>query len=149
MVYEHRREPLLPLHVFVKRLAACAALALGIMAFSLGIGTVGYHHLAGLTWVDAIYNASMILGGMGPVAELHSDGAKLFASAYALYSGLVLIATIGLALSPLIHRFLHRFHLDEEDIPHDAGASPAGQPAKRDEARQQARPQAGPHGGAH
>ena len=120
-MYERRHQRLLPIHVFVKRLAACAALALSIMAFSLTIGAIGYHRLAGLGWVDAVYNASMILGGMGPVNELQTDAAKLFASAYALYSGLVLIATIGLALTPIIHRFLHRFHLDDNDIPLEPG----------------------------
>jgi hypothetical protein len=118
-MYERRSDRLLPLNVFFKRLAGAVALAFAVMLLSLAIGVVGYHALGGLPWIDAIYNASMILGGMGPVDELHGTAAKLFASAYAIYSGLVLIATIGLALSPLVHRLLHRFHIDEDDIPRE------------------------------
>lgn len=87
-----------------------------LIGFSLFIGIVGYHWLAGLEWIDALLDASMILGGMGPVNELHTTGAKLFASLYALFSGMVFIGIIGLVLAPLAHRMLHRFHLDDEDL---------------------------------
>ena len=88
---------------------------------SLTIGVCGYHYLGGLPWIDSILNASMILGGMGPVDTLKTSGAKLFASLYALYSGLALIAVMGIMLTPIIHRFLHKFHI--------ADKSGRGQPA--------------------
>ena len=87
-----------------------------LIGFSLFIGIAGYHWLAGLKWIDALLDASMILGGMGPVSELHTTGAKLFASLYALFSGMVFIGIIGLVLAPLAHRMLHRFHLDDDDL---------------------------------
>ena len=82
------------------------ALTFGVIALALSIGVLGYHHLAGFTWVDSILNASMILGGMGPVGELQNDGAKLFASAYAIFSGLVFISVMGIVLAPAAHRLL-------------------------------------------
>lgn len=107
--------PLAPREVFIRRLIGSVLLAFGVIVVSLGIGMTGYHWLAGLGWVDAFLNASMILGGMGPVAPLESDAAKLFASAYALFSGLVAITVMGMVLAPLAHRALHLFHLDEDD----------------------------------
>jgi hypothetical protein len=88
---------------------------MALVGAALGIGVIGYHSLGGLPWIDALVNASMILGGMGPVGELNSDSAKLFASFYALFSGLVFISVIGIVLAPAAHRALHLFHLDEED----------------------------------
>jgi hypothetical protein len=96
-------------------MARSGGLALGLIAVSLAVGMAGYHHLAGLGWVDAFENASMILGGMGPVADLHSDAAKVFAGAYALYSGLFLILVAGLILAPALHRLLHSLHIDNKD----------------------------------
>jgi hypothetical protein len=84
-----------------------------ILAASLGAGMIGYHLIAELGWVDAFLNAAMILAGMGPVAELKTDGAKLFAGAFAIYCGVVFIATVGLVLAPVVSHALHRFHLDE------------------------------------
>ena len=80
------------------------------------VGVLGYHRFAHLGWVDSILNASMILGGMGPVDPLPCDEAKLFASAYALFSGLVLVMLMGLLLAPVAHRILHRMHVDERDL---------------------------------
>ena len=102
--------------VFVRRMAVSLALAVGMAGVALGIGVLGYHFIAGLAWVDALLDASMILGGMGPVSELRTVGAKLFASAYALFSGLVFIGVMGVILAPILHRMLHHFHLMEEDI---------------------------------
>lgn len=89
-------------------------LAFLVIAAGLGIGVVGYHVLAGLGWVDSLLNASMILGGMGPVDVLKTDAAKIFASCYALFSGLVFIGVATLLTAPFAHRILHRFHLDGE-----------------------------------
>ncbi len=111
MLLEHRSQPLAPRPRFLRRLVAYALAAALLIGVSLLIGVLGYHHLAGLPWVDALLNASMILGGMGPVDVLADDRAKLFASAYALYSGVALLSTTSLLLTPVIHRVLHRMHL--------------------------------------
>ena len=93
------------------------------VATALGIGVMGYHYIAGLDWIDAILDSSMILGGMGPVhvQELNTPAAKLFASVYALFAGLVFVALAGVLVAPFLHRFVHRFHLDEDED--DAGRS--------------------------
>jgi hypothetical protein len=111
-MFEHRTAPLPPFRVFLRRLLRRAALVAVLVGASLGGGVLGYHWLAGLPWIDALLNASMILSGMGPVDELHSDAAKLFASAYALFSGVVFITSVGVVGAPIFHRFLHKFHLD-------------------------------------
>ncbi len=91
------------------------SLAAGIvLAGSLALGVFGYHFIEGLPWIDALLNASMILGGMGPVDPLRSTGGKLFASFFALYSGLAIISIAGLLLAPLVHRLLHKFHLEAQ-----------------------------------
>jgi len=90
--------------------------AVCIIFVVLAIGVGGYHWIAKLSWVDSLLNASMILGGMGPVDPLPTRGAKVFASVYALFSGLVFVGTVGLALSPVLHRILHKFHIDDVDL---------------------------------
>lgn len=112
--FERRHERLAPIPVFVKRLIASLAIALALIAFALTIGISGYHLLGGLGWIDSLLEASMILGGMGPVNQLTGDGVKIFASMYALFSGLIFIAVMGVVLSPIVHRFMHKFHIDEE-----------------------------------
>lgn len=112
--YERSGEPLASRSVFYRRLALNGLTAIILVAASLFVGMGGYHYIAGLAWIDAFQNAAMILSGMGPVDELHSDGAKLFAGLYAIYSGLALIATAGVTIAPILHRFLHRFHLEDE-----------------------------------
>ena len=92
------------------------ALSSGLVGFSLGLGVLGYHFVAGFNWVDSVMNAAMILTGMGPVNPLNSDTAKLFASAYALLSGFVFITATGILLAPIFHRVLHRFHIEERDL---------------------------------
>jgi len=115
-MFESKHRRLLPGHAFVWRMLKVLALTFGVIAGALLIGVLGYHHLAGFTWVDSILNASMILGGMGPVGELPNDEAKLFASAYAIFSGLVFISVMGIVLGPMAHRMLHRFHIDDGDF---------------------------------
>ena len=114
--FERRQEQLAPVSVYVKRLIGSVAMALGLIALVLMIGIAGYHYLAGFTWIDSLLEASMLLGGMGPVNQLPNDTAKIFASAYALFSGLIFIAVMGLVLSPVVHRILHKFHVDEKDV---------------------------------
>ncbi len=114
-MYEHRKHPLLELPAFVRRVVGHAALALIVMALGLGIGVLGYHWIGGLGWVDSLLNASMILGGMGPVDPLPSDAAKIFASLYALFAGLAFIGVTSVIVAPFIHRLLHRIHLDDQE----------------------------------
>ncbi|HXM82998.1 MAG TPA: hypothetical protein VN929_13845 [Burkholderiales bacterium] len=112
-MYEHRRSPLLPARLYYIRLARHAALALAILLVSLGAGMAGYSYFEGLGWRDAFLNSAMLLGGMGPVDAPQTPGGKLFAGFYALYAGLVFLVTGGILLAPIVHRLLHRFHLEE------------------------------------
>lgn len=113
-MFEHRSEPVLPAHRFVWRATGFLAASAVLIAAALGIGVLGYHYLGGLPWIDALVNASMILGGMGPVDPITSHAGKVFASVYALFSGLLFIGAATLVLTPFIHRVLHQLHLDEE-----------------------------------
>jgi hypothetical protein len=115
-MFERKTEKIAPMRVFVRRMAISLGIAFGLIAGALSIGIVGYHWIAGLAWVDAFLDAAMILGGMGPVSPLQTSPAKVFAACYALFSGLVFIGVMGLALAPLLHRMLHRFHIDDEDL---------------------------------
>jgi hypothetical protein len=110
---ERKHEKLAPLSVFIRRMANSVAMAGLLVAAALSIGVSGYHWIAGFSWVDSLLDASMILGGMGPVNQLTTTGAKIFASAYALFSGLMFIGVMGIVLTPVAHRLLHKFHIDE------------------------------------
>ena len=114
MALERRHQPLLPLGEFVWRYVRWGSVAAAILFGSLAVGVCGYHFLEGIPWIDSLLNASMILGGMGPVDTLKTSAGKIFASLYALYSGLALISIAGMMLTPEFHRFLHRFHLDAD-----------------------------------
>jgi hypothetical protein len=105
-------ETIASLPVFLRRLLLPLGISIGLMSVALLIGITGYHVIAGLNWVDSILEASMILAGMGPVNTLPSSSAKLFASAYALFSGVIFIGVIGIILGPFVHRVLHKFHLE-------------------------------------
>ncbi len=115
-VYERRTDAVAPRSVFIKRILGATGLALAVILVTLSLGIVGYHFIAGFNWIDSLLEASMILGGMGPVNELHGDGSKIFASIYALFSGLVILALMGIMLSPVVHRVMHKFHVDEKDV---------------------------------
>jgi hypothetical protein len=114
-MYEHRSSPLLPRKRFFLRLARHFCAALAVIVLSLGAGVAGYRVFAGLSWIDALLNASMILGGMGPVDALKTDPGKFFASAYALFSGIVFLLITGILAAPVIHRLLHRMHMEPDD----------------------------------
>ena len=114
-MFESRHQPLISRAAFLARLLRNAAFSFGLVAFSWGIGMAGYHHLEGMPWVDAMLNSAMLLGGMGPVGELHTTAGKVFASFYALYCGLVLIVAVGILFAPAFHRFIHKFHFDSEE----------------------------------
>lgn len=116
MPFEHRSKPLLPRNEFLLRLARYAMFTTILLGISLGIGVLGYHYLNELDWLDALLNASMILTGMGPVDPLKNDAAKWFASFYAIFSGVAFLSIVAVFLSPIAHRFLHKMHLDEDEI---------------------------------
>jgi hypothetical protein len=113
--FEHRTEPLIAPEQFIVRLAYSGVIALALIAVSLLVGMIGYHQLEGLSWMDAFLNASMLLGGMGPVNAPVTEGGKLFAGLYALYCGLAVLLVAGVILAPIAHRILHRFHMESDD----------------------------------
>ena len=119
-MFEQRTEPLLSRRAFLLREARFGAVALSLILGSLIAGILGYHYFESLSWIDALVNASMILGGMGPVNELKTTAGKLFASFYALYSGIIFLVIAGLFFAPILHRILHSFHLDPNDDDQDA-----------------------------
>jgi hypothetical protein len=124
-VYESSSQPMISRRAFFRRLGLHVLLALAITVVSLVVGMLGYMALGGLSLVDAFLNATMILGGMGPVDVLHSDSAKVFAGVYALFSGFILLGVAGVILSPIFHRLLHAFHIDTDatDATDDASAN--------------------------
>jgi hypothetical protein len=113
-MFEHRTDPLLPAHRFCWRVLGFLSLSAAVIGTALGIGVLGYHFLGELPWIDALVNASMILGGMGPVDPITSHAGKFFASAYALFSGLLFIGAASLVVTPFMHRIMHRLPLEEE-----------------------------------
>lgn len=113
MPFEHRSKPVLARWQFFVRVTRYTGFSLILILFSLGLGVLGYHFLDELSWIDALVNASMILTGMGPVDPLKNDAAKWFASFYAIFSGVAFLSIVAVFLSPMVHRFLHKHHLDD------------------------------------
>ena len=113
-MFERRHEKLLPYGAFLRRVAKYALISLGLVIVSLLIGMLGYRQSEGMSWIDAFLNAAMLMGGMGQINTLHSDAGKLFAGFYALYCGMVLLIAVGIFAVPIVHRFLHYFHLESE-----------------------------------
>jgi hypothetical protein len=111
-MYEHRTDRLLPKPAYRRRVARHGGLGLLLALVALSVGVVGYHIFEGMPLIDALVNASMILSGMGPVDQLHTSAGKIFASAYALFSGAGFLVIVGIITAPVIHRFLHRFHVE-------------------------------------
>jgi hypothetical protein len=114
-MFENRNTPLLSRAAFLRRLGRFTAVALVLILVSWLIGIVGYHTLEGLSWIDSMLNAAMLLGGMGPVDPIHTTGGKIFASFYALFSGIVFLVAVAVLVAPLIHRVVHYFHIDVEE----------------------------------
>ncbi len=112
-MFEHHHEKLLPRRLFLKRLAKYGLVSLSLVLGSLVIGMIGYSMFEGYSWVDSFLNAAMLMGGMGPVNVLHTDSGKIFAGVYALYCGLIELVAIGVFAAPIVHRFLHHFHLEK------------------------------------
>ncbi len=115
-MFERKHQKVVPFLIFIRRLTIYIGIAVLLILITLFIGIAGYHWIAGFNWIDSLLNASMILGGMGPVNLLTNAGAKVFASLYALFSGLVFIAVMGIVFSPIVHRMLHKFHIDDKDL---------------------------------
>jgi hypothetical protein len=113
-LFERHHEKLLPRRAFIRRLLKYTAISAALVLVSLVIGMVGYRLSEGMSWVDAFLNAAMLMGGMGQVTTLQNDGGKVFAGFYALYCGLVELIAIGIFAAPIVHRFLHYFHLEAE-----------------------------------
>jgi hypothetical protein len=114
-MYEHKTQPLLPRRLFIARLLKHLTVSFSLFFVSLGIGVLGYRILEGFSWLDALLNASMILGGMGPVDKLSTVYGKIFASFYALFSGVIFLAAAGIIIAPIAHRISHRLQLEEEN----------------------------------
>jgi hypothetical protein len=112
---ERRHQALLPRGLFARRLLAFAGFSLGIVALSLYLGMAGFHYLEHLGWLDSLLNASMLLGGMGPVTTPQTDAGKYFASAYSLFSGMVFLVAFGVLVTPIAHRIFHAFHVDTDE----------------------------------
>lgn len=112
-MYEHKKQPLIPTHLFIQRIFNNFLIAVAFIIFSLFMGACGYHFTENLSWLDSTLNASMILSGMGPVNVLQTTGGKIFATFYSLYSGIAFLTVSAILLAPFFHRFLHRFHVGE------------------------------------
>jgi len=112
MRFERQHQPLMPFRGFLGRLFSFASVAAGVIIVGLGIGVLGYHFAEGMPWIDALLNAAMILSGMGPVDALHRTAGKLFATFYAIFSGVVFLTVAGLLFAPVFHRLIHHFHFD-------------------------------------
>jgi len=113
--YEHRQKPVISRQRFMQRMMRHIAVAITLTSIAWGIGIMGYHITEHFSWIDATINAAMILGGMGPVDHVDSTAGKLFASVYALFSGIFFIAIASIVLAPITHRLLHTLHVDERE----------------------------------
>lgn len=116
-MFEHKKNQLLPFPSFIARMLRYLIYSVLLICFSLALGVSGYHFIAKLGWIDSLYNASMILTGMGPVADLTTNSAKVFASVYALFSGIAFLSTVAVIFAPIVHRFMHKMHLEDDTTP--------------------------------
>jgi hypothetical protein len=115
MKLEHRRQKVIPFSAFLLRLARYAFFSFMLIAFSVSIGTIGYHHFGQISWLDSFHMACMILTGMGPVVDMETTRAKLFSSFYALYSGVAFLSITAVFFAPIIHRLLHILHVETDE----------------------------------
>jgi hypothetical protein len=117
MKFEHRSQKIASLPQFLMRLVRYALFAGALIVFSVLIGTTGYHYLGHLRWLDSFHMACMILTGMGPVEVMKSNGAKIFSSLFALYSGVAFLSITAVFFAPVVHRFLHILHVEKDEDP--------------------------------
>jgi hypothetical protein len=115
MKLEHRRQKVVPLPDFFRRLGRYALFSLMLIAVSIGIGIFGYHFLGCINWLDSFHMSCMILTGMGPVANMTCTGAKIFSSFYALYSGVAFLSIVAVFFAPIVHRLLHILQVEPDD----------------------------------
>ena len=115
-MFESKHQKLVSSGVFMQRMLSHIFLIILLILGALSIGVLGYHWFADFTWVDSLLNASMILGGMGEIDQLTNTAAKVFASVYALFSGLVFIAVMGIFFTPIMHRVFHSLHMEDKDF---------------------------------
>jgi hypothetical protein len=113
--FEHRTEPLSTTQTFIWRVIVSFSFGISIVLLSLAVGMAGYHFFEHLSWLDSFTNAAMLLSGMGPLEQPQTDAGKIFAGIYALYSGLAVILIAGITFAPVVHRFLHKFHIENND----------------------------------
>lgn len=116
MKLESRKQKVVSIKRFLFRMGNYALFAFGLISFSLLVGTLGYYFLADISWLDSFHMASMILTGMGPVVEMKTNGAKLFSSFFALYSGVAFLSITAVFFAPIIHRLLHILHVEDQEI---------------------------------
>ena len=118
-MFENKRQKLAPRSVYISRLISSSLKASLILILCLAIGVIGYKlSIPQFGWYDSLLNASMILGGMGPMIDPNivlSNAAKVFASIYAIFCGVAFITTFGLLIAPVAHRFFHKFHLEDDN----------------------------------
>ncbi|MBX7202234.1 MAG: hypothetical protein IT240_00035 [Bacteroidia bacterium] len=114
MKFENRKQKLIPFPLFLKRMGRFSVFSLSLIALSVLAGTLGYRYFGGMSWLNSFYMASMILSGMGPIADLNSVAGKLFSSFYALYSGLAFLSISAIFFTPIVHRILHALHIEQE-----------------------------------
>ena len=112
-MYEPKTHAPIPSRYFMRRVLRHAVAAIALLLLSLALGMAGYEYFEALPWRDAFLNAAMLMGGMGPVDALRTEGGKVFAGLYALYAGLVFLVASGLVFAPIVHRVLHRFHWEQ------------------------------------
>lgn len=115
MKLEHRRQKVVPLTQFLIRVGRYTLVAVTLIIFSVCVGTIGYHYFGKLSWLDSFHMSSMILTGMGPVAEMKTDGAKIFSSFFALYSGVAFLSITAVFFAPIVHRLLHILHVESDE----------------------------------
>lgn len=114
-MFESRKNKLIPRQQFYGRLARSFAIGSGVIVIAICIGMLGYHFFEGLGWIDAFMNTAMLISGEGPITPPITSGGKIFAGCYALFSGLLFISTVGFVFAPVVHRFLHKFHIGEAE----------------------------------
>ena len=115
MKFEHHNQRVIPFNQFIIRLLRYAFFSTALIIFSVLIGTLGYHFFSQLSWIDSFHSSCLILTGMGPVKEMKTDGAIIFDSIFALYSGVAFLSIIAVFFAPVVHRLLHKLHVMEDD----------------------------------
>lgn len=118
--FEHRRQKVVPLGQFLKRVFRYTMFSGSLIVFSVLIGSLGYHFIGKLMWLDSFHMSCMILTGMGPVAEMKSDSAKIFSSLFALYSGVAFLSITAVFFAPIVHRVLHMLQVEPDENPEPA-----------------------------